>query len=371
MAAKNNLKDALLYESGLASNKKNTTTTPTTASNLISYNQPFLGDGVTGTSGTVLSNPVTTQTSYNQPFINGGTNGTVLSKPVTIQTSYNEPFTLSGTVSKTGTGGTTLTNKTYPKDIIKAAEAAKATESVYETPTESYVDYNSYSSQGSSGNSTSSYYDKLMAAIDEQIKAKRDAQLAALEAQLKQGLSDYDAQINALDPVYQQYRNQSEVQRYKAQDNLRESLANRGALDSGLGRQEMLNLQSNYGNNLNNINMQYQAEVDALNRAKQSLNDEAAAQRIQIENNLENIGLENKIAALKDQISAQQNASRQSVVSGLSQTGTNLLSNMNQQAQKNGRSYDLDEVRSALEYAYNMGLINENDVRFIKAYYGY
>lgn len=369
MAAKNNLKDALLYESGLSS-KKNTTTTPTTSSNLISYNQPFLGDGVTGTSGTVLSNPVTTQTSYNQPFINSSSNGTVLSTPATTQTSYNQPFTTDGASSKTGTGGTALTNKTYPKDIIKAAEAANSVESVYETPSANYGG-SYYSSSGSSGNSTNSYYDMLMAAIDAQVKAKRDAQLAALEAQLKQGLADYDAQINALDPIYQQYRNQSEVQKYKAKDSLRESLANRGALDSGLGRQEMLNLQSNYGNNLNNINMQYQAEVDSLNRAKQALNDEAAAQRIQIENNLENIGLENKIAALKDQISAQQNASRQSVASSLSQTGTNLLSNMNQQAQKNGRSYDLDEVRSALEYAYNMGLINENDVRFIKAYYGY
>jgi hypothetical protein len=42
--------------------------------------------------------------------------------------------------------------------------------------------------------------------------------------------------------------------------NQREALANRGALDSGVGRQENLILSNNYNNNLNDINLQEAAE---------------------------------------------------------------------------------------------------------------
>ena len=42
--------------------------------------------------------------------------------------------------------------------------------------------------------------------------------------------------------------------------NQREALANRGALDSGAGRQENLMLSNNYNNNLNEINLQEAAE---------------------------------------------------------------------------------------------------------------
>lgn len=224
------------------------------------------------------------------------------------------------------------------------------------------------------------YYDELMAAIDAHTKAKREAQLASLEAQLSKGLSNYDAQINALDPVYQQMRNQSEVERYKAQDSLRESLANRGALDSGLGRQEMLNLQSNYGNNLNAINLQYQSEVDALNRAKQALNDEAAAQRIQIESDLENIGLENKIAALKDQIAAQQSTARQAAQSTVSRAqsanktsgslaNASAVSNVNKLIQKQGGG-NSNNIASIIASGYQNGTLNEDDVRTLAAKYG-
>lgn len=230
------------------------------------------------------------------------------------------------------------------------------------------------------------YYDELMDAINAQTKARREAQLAALEAQLKSGLSEYDAQISALDPIYQQYRNQSEVERYKAQNALRESQANRGALDSGLGRQEVLDLQTNYGNNLNAINMQYQSELDALNRAKQALNDEAAAQRIQIESDIENIGLENKIALMREQLAAQQAASRQAASkasasnysSGKSSGSSSIASNTGlqnvdkliQKHQSMGKLPDKQGVANMISTGYSGGILNEDDVKQLAAKYG-
>ena len=248
--------------------------------------------------------------------------------------------------------------------------------------------------QASSGQTTTqtvsapqrNYYDELMDAINAQTKAKKDAQIAALDAQLKRGLSDYDAQISALDPIYQGYRNESEVERYKAQKALRENQANRGTFDSGLGRQEVLDLQTNYGNNLNAINMQYQSELDALNRAKQALNDEAAAQRIQIESDIENIGLENKIALMREQLAAQQNASRQAASkasssnysSGKSSGSSSIASNTGlqnvdkliQKHQSMGKLPDKQGVANMISTGYSGGILNEDDVKQLAAKYG-
>ena len=237
---------------------------------------------------------------------------------------------------------------------------------------------------------TSDYYSQLMAAIDAQKQAAKDAQYASLAAQLNRGLNDYDAQLKSLDPVYQNYRNQSEVERYKAQRSLRESLANRGALDSGVGRQEMLNLDTNYGNNLNAINMQYQAEVDAINRAKQALKDEAEFQKIQIGSNLDNTGLQEKINLLKDQISKQSALSRsgaEDVVSKASGTSSGSKPVMHQvgtspyktgtgaytydmMIKKQGASNDPTKAASLISQGYTNGTLTEDDVKTLAARYG-
>ena len=241
------------------------------------------------------------------------------------------------------------------------------------------------SSGGSTGGSTvtttspnEDYYNRLMAAIEAQKEASRNKQYAALDAQLKQGLSNYDAQLKSLDPVYQGYRNQSEVQRYKAQDSLREALANRGALDSGAGRQEMLDLNTNYGNNLNSINMQYQSEVDAINRAKQALQDEANLQKTQIASDLEIKGLDAKIAALQSMLNNRTTTTR---VSGggssggtdnnakLSDSGKTFYDSMQRQAKAYKRNLTANEIQEGLRSGYNQGLLNEQDVKLIRSYY--
>lgn len=274
-----------------------------------------------------------------------------------------------------------MANKIYRDDIetalIKGQDAIKnqtlkATQTKpYQatTPTTTTTSTTSAGSQPA----TQSYNDALKDAIAAQAQAKRDAQIAALDAQLKRGLADYDAQISALDPIYQGYRNQSEVGRYKAQKALRENQANRGALDSGLGRQEILDLNTNYGNNLNAINLQYQAEVDALNRAKQSLNDEYGLQRYQIESDFATQGLNDKIAALQDKIAKQSAASRsgaQQVVdkaAGLSSGAANVEKLMQKQASLGKNANDLANI---LVTGYNSNMMNEDDVRQLAAKYG-
>lgn len=233
--------------------------------------------------------------------------------------------------------------------------------------------------EGQAPGGASDYYSQLMAAIDMQAKAKRDAQISALDAQLKRGLSDYDAQLSALEPIYQNYRNQSEVERYKAQRALRESQANRGALDSGVGRQEALDLQTNYGNNLNAINLQYQAEIDAINRAKQALKDEAYLQRANIEADNVASGLQDEINALKSQLSAQSAASRKGASdvvdkaknAALSNNGQTFLNTMLAKANIAGRNLTQYEVQQALKNAYEQDVLSEDDVKLIKQKYGY
>ena len=279
-----------------------------------------------------------------------------------------------------------MANKIYRDDIetalIKGQDAIKnqtlkaAQTKPYQvqyTPKDPTTNVGAGGSTGGSQPATQSYNEALKDAIAAQAQAKRDAQIAALDAQLKRGIEDYDAQIAALDPIYQGYRNQSEVGRYKAQKALRENQANRGALDSGLGRQEILDLNTNYGNNLNAINLQYQAEVDALNRAKQSLNDEYGLQRYQIESDFATQGLNDKIAALQDKIDKQSAASRSGArdavnkASGLSSGGVNVDKFLQKQASMGKNASTIADLIST---GYNSNMMNEDDVRQLAAKYG-
>ena len=262
------------------------------------------------------------------------------------------------------------------QDAIKNQTLKAAQTTPYQvqyTPKDPTTNVGAGGSTGGSQPATQSYNDALQDAIAAQAQAKRDAQIAALDAQLKRGIGDYDAQIAALDPIYQGYRNQSEVGRYKAQKALRENQANRGALDSGLGRQEILDLNTNYGNNLNAINLQYQAEVDALNRAKQSLNDEYGLQRYQIESDFATQGLNDKIAALQDKIDKQSAASRSGArdavnkASGLSSGGVNVDKFLQKQASMGKNASTIADLIST---GYNSNMMNEDDVRQLAAKYG-
>lgn len=249
------------------------------------------------------------------------------------------------------------TQKAYEQLKKKAASQTNAAT----TPTTSYASVSNVTPQND-------YYAQLMAAINEQAAKRRESNIAAIDNQLKQQLAAYDQQAADLEPVYQNYRNQSEVERYKAQKALREALANRGALDSGAGRQETLDLQNNYGNNLNKINLQYQAELDAINRAKQQLQNEADYQKIQAINDADNVGLEGKIAALQSQIENQQSISRiNAQAAAKKQVEEEEESHETYDRYKSyftgAKSYNSKTaLLAALQYDYQNGNISEEDV---------
>lgn len=103
--------------------------------------------------------------------------------------------------------------------------------------------------------------------IDALVNAQKQAALAQLKAAVQKQVSGYNEQIAGLEPQYQGLRSQSEVERYKSQKALRESLANSGELSGGQGRQDLLNLQNAYSSRLNELNSQQQAQMDSLSRA--------------------------------------------------------------------------------------------------------
>lgn len=125
------------------------------------------------------------------------------------------------------------------------------------------------------GNSASNYnnggvYNDPMQAYLDALEAKRKERINAMKSMIDQqvgmAVGNLQGELGKIPEAYQPMKNQSEVNKYNAQIRLRENQANRGALDSGAGRQESLALQNNYGNNLNQIMLQEQAEKDEINR---------------------------------------------------------------------------------------------------------
>ncbi|MFV0551066.1 MAG: hypothetical protein ACK5L6_03965 [Anaerorhabdus sp.] len=127
----------------------------------------------------------------------------------------------------------------------------------------------SYGNSAPSYNNGGVYNDPMQAYLDA-LEAKRKERINAMKSMIDQqvgmAVGNLQGELGKIPEAYQPMKNQSEVNRYTAQIRLRENQANRGALDSGAGRQESLALQNNYGNNLNQIMLQEQAEKDEINR---------------------------------------------------------------------------------------------------------
>lgn len=127
--------------------------------------------------------------------------------------------------------------------------------------------------------SSNSYMDYLGA-----LQAQRDALIAqanaALDEQGRLAENRYALQKEASDQDYQDLRNQSEVNRYKARGTLRQSLADRGAMDSGIGRQAYVSLANNYDNALNKIGLQQKREDAERNQAINEMWAQIAMQKV-------------------------------------------------------------------------------------------
>jgi len=156
------------------------------------------------------------------------------------------------------------------------------------TPTSSGGSRSSGGSSGGGGyTEAASSYDPRQGLIDyykQQNETARKSALDAIEARLKTQLGLYENQFAGLNDNYDALINQAEVNYYKSRGRMREALSNRGQLDSGLGRQENLNLNIARGNELSNINRQRQKAHDDYNNSIASLKAEAEADKATINN---------------------------------------------------------------------------------------
>lgn len=209
------------------------------------------------------------------------------------------------------------------------------------------------------------YYAQYLAALEEARRQRVNAAKQSIDAQANASVEKYKNQLSQIGDDYQSLRNQSEVERYKAQKSLRESLANRGALDSGAGRQETLTLQNNYGNQINRINTEEQHERNNIQSAINEILAQANAKKAELEaaaydsvetilGNLLNSGVFNV-----QQYSPQTSTNYQAAKTGI-KAGTNAFnSNAAQQlAQDNNASEDTS-LASASNLLSNMDYVNK------------
>lgn len=142
-----------------------------------------------------------------------------------------------------------------------------------------------YAPSGSGNlNGGNSYLQSLFDYFKEKNEKARQASLNAIMSKLKMGEQQYNDNINDISAQYQSLRNQSEVERYKSQRSLREALANRGQLNSGLGRQEQLLLDTQYGNAINSLNTQEAKEKNEVKNLIAQLRAEAELEKANIQN---------------------------------------------------------------------------------------
>ena len=160
----------------------------------------------------------------------------------------------------------------------------------------------SYGSGGGGGSyepvyeGSENYYDDLMAAFAEQNAAARDAAIEAILKNLEAVKGSYKSQIEDVIAEYQKLVNQNEVAKDRARRVIRENQANRGQLDSGLGRQEMLDMNIGYDNITSNLNAARVKAVNDINNLIIQAEAEANANKANVYNNYNNALLEYRLA---------------------------------------------------------------------------
>lgn len=140
------------------------------------------------------------------------------------------------------------------------------------------------------------YYNELLDYFKDRNEEARNSAISAIMQRLNTLKGMYGTQMDDLDEEYQNLINQNEVQRYKSKGAIREALANRGQLDSGLGRQEQLYLDTKYGNQTSNLKAQKQkAKQDIQNLINQAI-AEAEADKAETNNAYNNALLQYELA---------------------------------------------------------------------------
>ena len=204
-------------------------------------------------------------------------NGTVMGNGGIYNAGYGTSGGVNSSVNPSNKNtSTTTTNPTTTTTPTTNKTTAPTTTPSNEEEGEVYVSNpGNYAGGGGTQTSNQSMYDQINAWYE----AQKQAVINQIQHAMDQAVADYEASIEGLDRNYQPLRNQSEVERYKSEQALKEQLANGGNTYSGMGRQEALNLQNAYSNNITDINNQQQYELDNLLRAIQNVKAEGEYQK--------------------------------------------------------------------------------------------
>lgn len=244
---------------------------------------------------------------------------------------------------------------------------------------------------GGYGYSAPDYYGQLQAMIAEMQRQQMEANIAAIRSQVEQATNKYQGQLDALPGTYQPLKNQSEVERYKAMRALRETQANRGALDSGAGRQESLDMSTNYSNRLNQINLQEQAEADAIRRAIADVKSQGDLQIANAQSSASVEALRNNIALLQEQMQAKQSAAQSRAKSvaagtgintdigkntgetsgGLSDRGQKFYASMMAMPGLYGKENTEDDIAQAIQQGVKQGVLTQSDAEILAKKFGF
>lgn len=120
----------------------------------------------------------------------------------------------------------------------------------------------------------------------------RKEQLASIEARLGLNQSLYEQEFANIERAYDKVAGKNELAREYSKGSIREALANRGQLDTGLGRMETLTNELNYGNRANEIAMEREGQKQNIRnmiaQLKADAQDEKANVNLTYKQALEN-----------------------------------------------------------------------------------
>ncbi len=147
------------------------------------------------------------------------------------------------------------------------------------------------------GTGTSSY-DALMAAFMEQNAAAREQMLNAITRQLEATKNAYSSAMQNTSNEYDNLIDQNEVRKARAKRILKERQANLGNRETGLGRQENLDLNLGYDAQTSNLLKTKQQAVDEIANLIIQAEAEAEQNKANVNNTYANALLQYKLANL-------------------------------------------------------------------------
>jgi len=154
----------------------------------------------------------------------------------------------------------------------------------------------SSSSSASAVQPETNYYNDLYNIFQQQNAAARDAAINAIIKNLEGVRSSYQGKIKEVGDEYDRLIDENELKKERARRITRENQANRGQLESGLGRQELLSQDIGYNKITSNLNSAKTKAINDIYNLITQAEAEAENNKANISNNYANALLQYRLA---------------------------------------------------------------------------